>query len=118
MICHKSDDNSIAITVDILKNGGVVIIPTDTVYGFSGVLGDSEFKIRKIKGRDQMTAELLRAIEEATNLEHTTSPRRIMPYLTVVGDTQVNGEPRRYYRNGAGHYYYLKVAECELYKNK
>ena len=53
MICHKSDVNSINITVEVLKKGGVVVIPTDTVYGFSGILGDTELKIRKIKGRDE-----------------------------------------------------------------
>ncbi|MBR5402059.1 MAG: histidine phosphatase family protein [Treponema sp.] len=35
-LIKKSDPDSAKITADILKEGGVVIIPTDTVYGFSG----------------------------------------------------------------------------------
>lgn len=35
-LIKKSDPDSVKITADILKEGGVVIIPTDTVYGFSG----------------------------------------------------------------------------------
>lgn len=58
MNCKKSDFNSIEKSVEILKKGGVIILPTDTVYGFSGIV-DSEkttnfktdAKIRAIKGR-------------------------------------------------------------------
>ena len=37
MICHKFDDNSAELVAEYLKNNKVVIIPTDTVYGFSAV---------------------------------------------------------------------------------
>ncbi len=37
VIC-KSDEDSAATTAEVLKAGGVVIIPTDTVYGFSGIV--------------------------------------------------------------------------------
>lgn len=56
MICRKSDINSIEITCRALLNGQVVIIPTDTVYGFSAVVGgdvDTKSKIMRIKGRDE-----------------------------------------------------------------
>ena len=42
MILKKSDISSINKTADILKNGGIVIIPTDTVYGFSGIVDLSD----------------------------------------------------------------------------
>ena len=59
MILHKSDPLSIEQTASTLKAGGIVIIPTDTVYGFSGIVdlaGDkvpfeTDAKIRAIKGR-------------------------------------------------------------------
>ncbi len=65
MILKKSDKTSIEKTVATLKAGGIVIIPTDTVYGFSGIVdlaqpagstgGTQPFKtdskIRAIKGR-------------------------------------------------------------------
>ena len=59
MTCSKSDEN-IGQIVKILKEGKVVIIPTDTVYGFSGIVDlknnpafNTDGIIRKIKGRDE-----------------------------------------------------------------
>ena len=59
MILKKSDKTSIEKTVATLKAGGIVIIPTDTVYGFSGIVDlkaagtnfETDTKIRTIKGR-------------------------------------------------------------------
>ena len=65
MILKKSDPSSIEETAAVLRKGGIVIIPTDTVYGFSGIVdlaqpagstgGTKPFKtdskIRAIKGR-------------------------------------------------------------------
>ena len=59
MIINKSNQISIEQTASTLKNGGIVIIPTDTVYGFSGIVDlsgsdthfESDAKIRAIKGR-------------------------------------------------------------------
>ncbi|MGN0740766.1 MAG: L-threonylcarbamoyladenylate synthase [Treponema sp.] len=52
----KSDSDSIKKCAESLKNGNIIIIPTDTVYGFSGIVDSVHFtqeKIRKIKGRDE-----------------------------------------------------------------
>lgn len=38
-------------TVDALKKGKVLILPTDTIYGFSGIVPDTEAKILKVKNR-------------------------------------------------------------------
>lgn len=52
MIISKNNENSAQITAKILQNGGIAILPTDTVYGFSAVVdSDTAQKIRKIKGR-------------------------------------------------------------------
>ena len=62
MIVKKSDKTSMEKTAASLRAGGIVIIPTDTVYGFSGIVdfakpADStrpfktDSKIRAIKGR-------------------------------------------------------------------
>lgn len=53
MICNKSDNDSIQKTVNALKQNKVVIVPTDTVYGFSGLIEVTNDKIKKIKGRDE-----------------------------------------------------------------
>ncbi len=54
------DSKSTDDLVSCLKNGGVAILPTDTVYGFSGIVdlkGKKAFKtddrIRNIKGRSE-----------------------------------------------------------------
>ena len=59
MILKKSDPSSIEETAAVLRKGGIVIIPTDTVYGFSGIVDlkaagtnfETDTKIRAIKGR-------------------------------------------------------------------
>ncbi len=53
MIVLKSDSNSIAIAAKELVAGKVIVVPTDTVYGFSGIIPCSESRIRGIKGRDE-----------------------------------------------------------------
>ena len=56
MICRKSDQNSKQTVINSLKRGEVVVLPTDTVYGFSALVSDdfdTAEKIRKIKGREE-----------------------------------------------------------------
>lgn len=48
---RKSDPESEKAVVKALKEKKVVIIPTDTVYGFSGIVPETDALIRKIKGR-------------------------------------------------------------------
>ena len=70
MIYHKSSNIAFHTCVEELKNGGIVIIPTDTVYGFSGLV-DSAFecdkKIRKIKGRS-VEKSFIRLIEKPEDI--------------------------------------------------
>ena len=75
MILNKSDSSSIEQTVSILKTGGIVIIPTDTVYGFSGIVDlkaagwhfESDAKIRAIKGRAE-TKPLIQLIAKPEDI--------------------------------------------------
>lgn len=53
MICSKSDSDSAQLCASFLKENKVVILPTDTVYGFSGIVGSTGGKIRRIKGREE-----------------------------------------------------------------
>ncbi len=53
MVISKFQHNSIELTVEKLRNREVVIIPTDTVYGFSGISPWTEDLIREIKGREE-----------------------------------------------------------------
>ena len=56
----KNEGDSLNLALDCMKSGGVAVLPTDTVYGFSAAadlkekpfLGTDE-RIRKIKGRGE-----------------------------------------------------------------
>ena len=75
LIKNKNDQASINTTADTLKNGGIVIIPTDTVYGFSGIVDlknaasnfKTDAKIRAIKGRAE-TKPLIQLIARPEDL--------------------------------------------------
>ena len=75
MILNKSDPTSIETTADTLKRGGIVIIPTDTVYGFSGIVDlknsavfyETDATIRAIKGRAE-TKPLIQLIARPEDL--------------------------------------------------
>ncbi|MCR5290692.1 MAG: L-threonylcarbamoyladenylate synthase [Treponema sp.] len=75
MICHKSDANAIALVSHALKTGKIVILPTDTVYGFSGVVDTAENGftfatddvIRHIKGRSE-TKPLIQLIARPSDV--------------------------------------------------
>ena len=53
MIIQKNNPESIDITATYLKNAKLVIIPTDTIYGFSGIVPEGNELIIKAKGRDE-----------------------------------------------------------------
>ena len=75
MILNKNDPTSIETTAETLMRGGIVIIPTDTVYGFSGIVDlktatahyESDAKIRTIKGRAE-TKPLIQLIARPEDL--------------------------------------------------
>ena len=80
LIKNKSDSSSIAQTADTLKRGGIVIIPTDTVYGFSGIVDlknaathfETDAKIRAIKGRAE-TKPLIQLIAKPEDIRLYTN---------------------------------------------
>ncbi len=53
MIIRKNSPKSELIAADYIKQGKVVIIPTDTIYGFSARVPDGGNDIKAIKGRDE-----------------------------------------------------------------
>ncbi|MBQ9539318.1 MAG: threonylcarbamoyl-AMP synthase [Treponema sp.] len=57
---YKKDEDSASIAAECLARGSIAILPTDTVYGFSGVVDikgtgkkSTDSRIRRIKGRDE-----------------------------------------------------------------
>lgn len=53
MIIQKNSPRSEQITADFIKQGKVVIVPTDTLYGFSARVPDCAPVINQIKGREE-----------------------------------------------------------------
>lgn len=95
MILSKSDENSVKKCVEYLKNSRILIIPTDTVYGFSGIAlpsdeKDTDSKIKAIKGRDQ-TKPFIQLIASPQDLKNYTDdkiPSKLLSYwpgpLTII----------------------------------
>ena len=72
MIILRSDSDSVECVSRVLLEGSVVVLPTDTVYGFSGVVPESEDVIRKIKGRDE-TKPFIQLIAEPEDIYRYTN---------------------------------------------
>ena len=53
MHIQKEAPNSAVVAAAELKQGHIVIIPTDTIYGFSGLIGKTAEAIARIKGREE-----------------------------------------------------------------
>ena len=82
MKISKSDVLSIEKTVEALKNGDVVIIPTDTVYGFSGIVSQNfatDVKIKNIKGRDENKPfiQLIASPKDISNYTDDIIPQKL-----------------------------------------
>ena len=90
MILKKSEPNVIATVKNALLENKIVIIPTDTVYGFSGIVPGSDFAIRAIKGRDEVKPfiQLISKPEDIEKYSDTKIPHEIKKHmpgpLTVI----------------------------------
>jgi len=97
MICHKSDINSKDLVVQKLKENKVVIIPTDTVYGFSAVVFNDDNgkavnaeKICNVKGRDENKPfiQLISSPSEIQNITNQKIPSNLLKFwpgpLTII----------------------------------
>lgn len=102
-IVSKSAPDSLERTVQVLKKGGVVIIPTDTVYGFSGITGSLSLskgpddRIRAIKGRAE-TKPMIQLIASPEDLAKYTSdslPQTLLKKwpgaLTIIVNDKLGG---------------------------
>jgi L-threonylcarbamoyladenylate synthase len=80
MILKKSENISIKKTVDMLQKNNIVIIPTDTVYGFSGLVPTTDSKIRYIKGREETKPfiQLISAPDDILSLTDSIIPQKLL----------------------------------------
>ena len=97
MVISKEQHNSIEITVEKLRNKEVVIIPTDTVYGFSGIAPWTEDSIRQIKGREENKPfiQLISKPEDVCLIAKDNIPDKLLKYwpgpLTVIVESVKGG---------------------------
>ena len=51
MIITVDNPEAVRTAHTVLARGGVAVLPTDTIYGFSGLVPDTSDRIRSLKGR-------------------------------------------------------------------
>lgn len=92
MILQKSESLCLQTVCKALKENQVVIIPTDTVYGFSGIVPESEERIRRIKGRDE-TKPFIRLVADLKDIalySDTHIPQKIKDLMPAPVTLVVN----------------------------
>ena len=99
MICRKCDEESVQIAADYLRRGKVVVLPTDTVYGFSGIVDGRQYsfhtyeKICTIKHRDEgkLFIQLLAKPEDVKKYTRDVIPDYLLAHwpgpLTIIVHT-------------------------------
>ena len=102
MILSKSDKNSVSVCQNVLREGKIVIIPTDTVYGFSGLACpflplDTDSRIKSVKGRAE-TKPFIRLIASSSDIKKYTSdkiPESLISLwpgpLTIIVNNKLEG---------------------------
>jgi len=98
MLILKKDPKSLDIAASFLKKNEVIILPTDTVYGFSGIVPFSKDKIMKIKKRDAEKSfiSLISEPDDIYKYTDTIIPDNIFhlwpgPLTIIVKDKQGGG---------------------------
>lgn len=99
MICRKSDEQSASIAADYIRRGKVVVLPTDTIYGFSGIVDGRHYsfhtsqKIFSLKGRDE-NKPLIQLISKPEDIKKYTRdviPEKLLSFwpgpLTIIVHT-------------------------------
>lgn len=83
MIIQKKDSYSTEIALKALKQEKIVILPTDTIYGFSGIFPNTSNKIANIKGRDlnKPFIALVSSIDDILKYSSSVIPSKILDLL-------------------------------------
>lgn len=77
-------------------------------------------QVWKIERGDEMAVILVIPEEwkDAQDIESFRNWRSWMPYMEPKSYAYVNGEARHYYKHVSGRYFYRKVTESEMHRNK
>ncbi len=124
MICHKSDDNSIKVCSEYLLNEKIVIIPTDTVYGFSAIVNENtDKKIRDIKGRSEKKPfiQLISSPSDIYKYADCKIPQKIFnlwpgPLTVIISDIRLKGKEisTTAFRCPGDEWLRKIIAECKM----
>ena len=122
-IVAKDSSNSVERTAKVLKSGGVVIIPTDTVYGFSGIVFPEpvegqgpQDRIRAIKGRAETKPmiQLIASPEELSKYTNDNVPQTLLSKwpgaLTIIVNDNRGGTTA--FRCPGDEWLRKVIAEC------
>ena len=122
MILKKSEPNVISILKNALLENKIVVIPTDTVYGFSGIVPSSDSEIRTIKGRDEVKPfiQLVANPEDIEKYSDTKIPLTIKKYMpgpltVIVKNKNDNGTTAFRCPNDAWLQELISACNCPLY---
>lgn len=98
MIVKKSNVNSIKLCANMLQEEKVLILPTDTIYGISGVVNKTQERIFNIKGRES-DKKLITLISSPLDIYKITSdfiPKNILSLwpapLTIIVHSKTTPE--------------------------
>lgn len=77
---EESESNDISRAAEVLKKGGVVIFPTDTVYGIGCTVTSKlgEARIKRIKHTHQQFPVLIDSFQELHKLAVVTGPAQML----------------------------------------
>lgn len=78
MICDKNDPSTINVLVKVLKKGGTCVLPCDTIYGLSAIMGIGEKPLKELKGRDASKPFLVLATLDMAKQMCTEIPEEIL----------------------------------------
>ena len=82
MRIQKKASNSADAAAAELKRENIVIIPTDTIYGFSGLIGKTAEAIARIKGREE-NKPFIALIAEPSDIYRYTDLKIPEPILSL-----------------------------------
>lgn len=98
MVILKKDPKSLETAASVLKKGEIIIVPTDTVYGFSGIMPFTKEKIVKIKkrGAEKSFISLIEKPQDIYKYTDTLIPQSLLklwpaPLSIIVRDKEGRG---------------------------
>lgn len=85
-VSSAADERAIADGAEALRNGGLVIFPTETVYGIGAAVAAGPLqRLRRIKGREDTQPFTLHLPEPAAARDYVSRPSRVLRRLVSKG---------------------------------